>query len=48
MDTVMYGAECGFGATLGIWVALVFIAFTYKTFRRPPGRMTPVKVEKDK
>lgn len=47
MDAVIYAIECGFGATLGVWIALVFIAFTYKTFRGPPKRMIPVPA-KDK
>jgi len=44
MDAVMYGMETAFGATLGVWLALLFIAQTYRTFRRPPGRKIPVKV----
>ena len=43
MDAVMTGFEYAFGSVLGLWAACVFITFTTRTFRRPPGKPIPVK-----
>lgn len=45
MDAVISSFEHAFGATLGIWFAIVFIGFTVRTFHRkpPPGKPIPVK-----
>ena len=48
MGAVMAGFEYAFGAVVGTYWALVFIAFTIRTFRggkRPPGKPIPVKTD---